>query len=431
MSVASHGAERDSGHTGNFFNMLWAMPGVALSGPHAAGAWMREFGWYYDLARRWDGTYVHQGPPDKKPDKYGGWNCTGAYLLAYAQSLRKLHITGKHPGALEPLDGAAAVRLVADGRGWSPRLKIAAYAERSDEEILDGLRSWSPVVRERSAMELARRGGDPTPRLIEMLRDRRLDARLGACQALFHLKKRAAPAVPALRKTLEAEDLWLRVKAAEALASIGEAAMATVPDLLAMLARTDEATDPRGMQQRYLSFALFNRRDGMLGRSLDGVDRKALYAAVRAGLLNEDGRARGSFESVYRNLAYEEIEPLLPAIHRAVLEPAPSGIMFADGIRLSGLELLAKHRIEKGLPLCISLIDPGRWGLKNRIKRCLAALRQYGGAARSEIPHLRALEKELVAKRWKAKDIQALGIGALIREIEADEDPPALRPLRR
>ena len=64
MSVASHGGERDTGHTGNFFNMLWAMPGVALSGPHATGAWMKEFGWYYDLARRWDGTYLHQGPPD-------------------------------------------------------------------------------------------------------------------------------------------------------------------------------------------------------------------------------------------------------------------------------------------------------------------------------------------------------------------------------
>jgi hypothetical protein len=44
MSVASHGPERDTGHTGNFFNMLWAMPGVAQSGPHATGAWMNEFG---------------------------------------------------------------------------------------------------------------------------------------------------------------------------------------------------------------------------------------------------------------------------------------------------------------------------------------------------------------------------------------------------
>jgi hypothetical protein len=33
MSTASHGPERDTGHTGNFFNILWSMPGVALSGP--------------------------------------------------------------------------------------------------------------------------------------------------------------------------------------------------------------------------------------------------------------------------------------------------------------------------------------------------------------------------------------------------------------
>lgn len=43
MSVASHGPERDTGHTGNFFNILWSMPGVAQSGPNATGAWMQQF----------------------------------------------------------------------------------------------------------------------------------------------------------------------------------------------------------------------------------------------------------------------------------------------------------------------------------------------------------------------------------------------------
>ena len=33
MSIASHGPERDTGHTGNFFNILWSIPGVAQSGP--------------------------------------------------------------------------------------------------------------------------------------------------------------------------------------------------------------------------------------------------------------------------------------------------------------------------------------------------------------------------------------------------------------
>ncbi len=41
MSLASHGAERDCGHTGNFFNLLWALPGISLSGERATGAWIR------------------------------------------------------------------------------------------------------------------------------------------------------------------------------------------------------------------------------------------------------------------------------------------------------------------------------------------------------------------------------------------------------
>ena len=335
MSVASHGSERDTGHTGNFFNMLWAMPGVAISGPHATGAWLEEFGWYYDLARRWDGTFQHQGPPALKPDKYRGWDCTGPYLLAYAQATRKTYLTGRKRNASLHVSRTAADGLIEDGRGFSPRTKIAAYTERTDADLFTGLRSWSPVVRERSAIELGRRDADHTPALIDMLGEANaLDARLGACQALIMLKGRAAPAVPALRAALGAQDLWLRIKAAEALAGIGAEAMAALPELLTMLADSDAKADPRGMQQRYLCFALFNRRGGMLSRSLEGVDREALFAAVKAGLHNEDGRARGSIESVYRNLAYEEIEPLLPAIHRAVVEPAPSGIMFADGIRL-------------------------------------------------------------------------------------------------
>jgi hypothetical protein len=74
LSVASHASERDGGHTGNHFNMVWAMPGVALAGPHATGAWMNEFGsWYFDLARRSDGSFLHQGRPEPEPDSYEGW----------------------------------------------------------------------------------------------------------------------------------------------------------------------------------------------------------------------------------------------------------------------------------------------------------------------------------------------------------------------
>jgi hypothetical protein len=187
------------------------------------------------------------------------------------------------------------------------------------------------------------------------------------------------------------QDLWLRIKAAEALAAIGDPATPAVPQLLEMLAQVDAENDPRGMQQRYLSFALFDR-NGMLARSLEGVDRPALYAAVRAGLRNEDGRARGSIGSVYRRLSLEEVTPLLPAVHEAVLQPAPSGEMFADEIRVEGLRLLAQHHIEDGMNALVSYTrDQNPWASEHRTPELMKILLTYGTHAQAVIPDLKRL----------------------------------------
>ncbi|MFM9961682.1 MAG: DUF6288 domain-containing protein, partial [Planctomycetaceae bacterium] len=240
MSVASHGPERDTGHSGNFFNMLWAMPGVAQSGENATGAWMSEFGsWYFDLARRWDNSYLHQGPPEPEEDSYAGWDSTGGYLLAYAMPLKKLYLTGKKAGAVPQLDAAAAQSVILDGRGWNNKDRHSFYDALSDDQLLERLRSWSPVVRERTAMALGRRKNAPVAPLIEMLDSPSIEARYGACQGLIFLRGRGASAVDALRKTLAHEDLWLRIKAAEALAAIGAPATKAVPQLLELLARVD------------------------------------------------------------------------------------------------------------------------------------------------------------------------------------------------
>ena len=128
MSLASHGPERDTGHTGNFFNILWSLPAVAQSGPHATGAWMEEFGaWYFDLARQWDGTFAHLGPPQTKKDSYANWDCTGAYLLAYAMPLKKIFLTGKRPSIVPQLDAKTAKRIILDGRGWNNKDRTSAY----------------------------------------------------------------------------------------------------------------------------------------------------------------------------------------------------------------------------------------------------------------------------------------------------------------
>ncbi len=435
MSIASHGPERDTGHTGNFFNILWAVPGVNQSGPHATGAWMNEFGsWYFDLARRWDKSFQHQGPPENEEDSYAGWDCTGGYLLAYAMPLKKLYLTGKKSDAVPQLDAAAAQSLILDGRGWNNKDRNNFYDALSDEQFLERLGNWSPVVRERAAMALGRCKNAPVAPLIEMLESPSIEARYGACQGLICLRGRGVPAVDALRKTLAQPDLWLRIKTAEALAGIGAPATKAVPQLLELLAQVDVKNDPRGMQQRYLSFALFER-DGMLGRSLEGVDRPALYKAVRAGLKNEDGRARGSIGSVYRHLSLEEIKPLLPAIYEAIVQPAPSGEMFADGVRVEGLRLLAQHHIEEGMhALVIYTRDQNPWESQIRTPELMKILLSYGTHAKVVIPELTKIanyfekdEKDFPPPlvRMKAKSVREA-----ITAIEATTDGPELIRLK-
>ena len=431
MSVASHGPERDTGHTGNFFNILWALPGVAQSGPNATGAWMNEFGtWYFDLARRWDGTFLHQGPPEPGHDSYAGWDCTGGYLLAYAMPLKKIYLTGKRPAITPQLDAAAAQALILDGRGWDNKDRKSAYDKLSDDQIFERLSSWSPIVRERAAMALARRKDAPVSAVVKLLESPRLESRYGACQALISLRGRGASAIEPLRKLLAEKDLWLRIKAAEALASIGKPAMPAVPQLLELLAQVDAANDPRGMQQRYLSFALFDD-GGMLRRSLDGVDREALYKAVRAGLKNQDGRARGAIGSVYRNLSTEEIKPLLPAIYQAVVEAAPSGEMFADGIRVEGLRLLAKHRIEEGISACVKYTrEQNPWASEKRTPELMKILLSYGTHAKSVTPELKKIadyfEKDEKDFPKKLMLMKAKTVRDTIAAIEASTDSPEL-----
>lgn len=390
MSVASHGGERDGGHTGNFWNVLWSMPAVAQSGPNATGAWMKEFGaWYFDLARRWDGSFAHLGPPQPANDSYANWDASGSYLIAYAMPLKKIWLTGKQSSIAPQLNAEEALSLILDGRGWHNKDRHKAYDALTGDQLFESLTSWSPIVRERAAAALARRKEVPVKPLIQYLEEGSLYARLGACEALIALRGRGASAIPALQASLKSDDLWLRVKAATALASMGEAASGAVPQLLELLAEVDTDKDPRGMQQRYLSEVLFSPRRGMLGRSLDGVDRAALYRAVKAGLLNEDGRARGNYASVYENLSFEELRPLLPAIHQAIVEPAPSGVMFASGIRVAGLKLLAKHKVEEGMEACVDyILKQNPWASEKRTPGLLEILLSYGANAKPLIPEL-------------------------------------------
>lgn len=435
MSTASHGNERDQGHTGNFFNMTWAMPGVARCGPHATGAWMEEFGsWYFDLARTWNGTFPHQGPAQAGNDSYASWDATGAYLIAYAMPLKAIRLTGSKPSAFAALDQAAARQVVLDGRGFDGYGPFTAYDKLDPDHLLELIGSWSPIIRARASATYMRRGNMPMEPLLRMLDDPSIDAQLGACEALAMFRDKAAPAIPKLRELLQADHLWMRIQAAKALNAIGKPAMVAVPDMLSMAAKGPSAEDPRAMEQRYIVKILFSSRDGILGRSLEGVDRDQLYQVVRAGLRNEDGHARGAFGTVYQNLSFEEIKPLLPTIVAAIKDKSPSGEMFDGQIQGAGLGLLSKYRIEEGIEMIADytrLMKPH--GSQASLPAYLALLNNYGAHAQRAIP---SLEKSIHYFENEEKDFpkalslqKAEMVRKAIEQIKAAKDQPELLKL--
>ena len=424
--------ERERGHTGNFFNVLWAMPGVSRCGPLATGAYLKEQSWYYDLARGWDGSFDYQGEPPggQEHGKYTKWDCTGAYLLAYALPLKSLYLTGKKPGSVPALDAREVETVIAAGRDLNPVNGKDGYDARTTERLLEGLSSWSPAMRHRSALALGRREGDFVPALTKLLAGTDRNTRYGVCEALGALGTRADAAAPQLRALIKESDPWLQGLASKALMCLGpEVRSASVNELLAMMVRPNPA-DPRRMLQRDASIVLFSRSPGvhsgpqsLLADSLDGVDRQLLYPAVQSGLKNEDSVVRSAIgKCVYDKLTDRDLAILLPDIVKATEKLAPSDEMFADGVRLAGIELLARLHIREGMALCVAVMDLDRWGTGKRLPGCMNTLRKYGANARQVLPQLKELNGH---DGGGNKDLEKL-----IADIEASTDTPPLVSLK-
>ena len=216
--------------------------------------------------------------------------------------------------------------------------------------------------------------------------------------------------------------------------AIGKPAAEAVPDLLELLAQPPTKEDPRAMQQRFIALALHEGRAELLGRSLDSVDRQQLGRAVRAGLLNEDGRCRSAIASLFTKLTYDEIKPLLPAILQAVAVPAPSGEMFADGIRLDGLRVLAAHHIGEGIRACADYLrNQNPWSSENRTPEILAVLTSYGAHASAVLPQLEALAADFASGEpdfpKKLSERKAGAVRDAIAKIKAATERPELKPL--
>jgi HEAT repeat protein len=437
MSTAAY-AERERGHTGNFFNLTWAMLGVARGGPLATGAYMKEQAWLYDLAREWDGSFGYQGSPvgEEEHGKYKSWDSTGAYLLAYALPLKSLYITGKRPCAAPAMNTQQVTEVIAAGRDYSHSIANEGYTGRTTDQLLAGLASWSPAVRKRSAYGLSRAEGDVVASLLKMLAGSNREARYGACEALGRLGPKADAACPQLKALLKDSDPWMQSLACFAIAELGNETRKTcVNDILQMIL-TPNPADPRHTAHRAAAVALFNPFPGsrtprtsiLSSGSLEGVDLALLRPALQTILRNEDSVARGSVAPILKKLNERELALLLPDILKATEKLAPSNEMFADGIRLAGLELLAKHHISEGLELCIPVIEPDRWGSGHRYQPALASLVRYGGNARPLVPELqKMLSKMTKPKKAGEVDPNTVALEKAIADILADKNPPKLQ----
>jgi len=437
MSTASY-AEREYGHTGNYFSYLWGPLGVNRAGAKAVAAYLKEQRWYYDLARRWDGSFVYQGGA-AAGDSYDGWDMTGVFALAYALPMQKLYITGKGVNRANELVGKDLLAVMEDGRDFSNWHHKDCYDGRSEEELLTCLGSWSPVVRYRAAEALSRKKGDFVGPLLKMLDSDNLNARYGACQALEYLRDRATLATDELTKLLAHNDQWLRIRASYALAGIGNPARSAAAAML-KLSLVEDKNDPREMMRRYLCLSLFlggyadnAPRRGLLVDSLDGIDRQLLIPAIKRMLMAEDGLSRSQLVSVYRKLSNEEIDQLWPDIIRAAEKPAPSGEMFSDGIRLASLDLLAKHHIKEGMRVCLGYArSQNPWASENRMWEIMKSLKSYGAAAKPLLPELRELATACRNEKDFPEDCKKKKTAAVedaIKAIEEATDQPTLRSI--
>jgi hypothetical protein len=433
MATAAYN-EREHGHCGNLWNMLWALPGAARGGPLATGAYLEEQSWYYDLARNWRGGFVYQEIefPAEENKNYTDWDLTGSYLLSYGLPLKSLYVMGKKPCAVPPLNLKEVKDVIAAGRDFYPVNGKDGYDQRKTDELLAGLSSWSPALRYRSAQALGRRQGDLVPALLKMLAGSDRDARYGACEALGCLGPRADAVGPQLRALLNDPDPWLESLACNAIARLSPAVRkAGVNDLLVLAVRKNPA-DPRGMANRAVAAALFDPnpdlgQPGILRHSLEGVDRRLLYPAMESLLQNDDGLARYGLVPYVRQLADRDLAALLPAILKAVEKMAPSDEMFGDGIRLAGLDLLSRLHIREGMPLCVSVIEMDRWNEGERLLPCLKCLLRYGVHAREVLPQLREAFRR--TPDWMVKNYQKT-FDKAIADIEASKDSPTLVSLK-
>lgn len=437
---------REYGHTGQGFSYLWGAMGANAGGPAAAAAFFREAAWHLDLVRRSDGSFTYDGGEQYGPGRtddntyygkssYSGLTPAACYLLTYSLPLKKLWITGKDANTNNWLTKKDVAEAVASGGFYDVREK------KTPAELVELLGDWSPVVRSLAAEELASRPEAKTmvPALIAMAEGKDTHKRQGACETLGHIKN--PEALPVLVRSLTHSDRWLRVKAAEALKEMGDRAKPVINEMLRALVTTAEPSlpvtweDPIQLTHGQLAAALFG---GMLRGSIDGIDTKLLYPAIKAIAQNADGMARATLTHTLANqLKLEDVIALGPEILAAVKVRCPADTMFGNEIRMAGFRALSKFHFKEGIEAGVIFAKTqGGHGSESRTGEIMKGIVAYGSAARAAIPQLReiitALNEQCARGEYPKGELNNRRVNAVedaIKSIESATTQPELRTL--
>lgn len=419
--------DRQASHAGPFFNYFWPPLGAAAVGEKAAAHYFKRTQWLYDMERKWDGTMVADSFGHHP--KYRGFPGAAYALLTYALPLRKLFITGRGHDRSHWLSDAELAEVIA--------------AEDFDAgtcdlpQLLASLKNWAPQVRYAAARELGKRSKEMENKeaLLSTLHTMAADtgatpfSRNAACLALGEI--RSASSAPVMAGLLKDPDSYVRYGAARTLRYLDrKAVMSQLDAILEATATTVRPAfplvegDPLQFAHHQLAMLLFYGGraygpQGLLSKSIKGVDRTKLWPAVRAVARTPSGQGRSTVGSVYKQLTKEEVLELADTIVQSTRVVAPADAMFAGGVRMQGIDALERNAYAEGVPLCKDISD-------RMMRHAIKTLDAYGGSVLTANPKLDFMQFVYHAWAVKGNDMEKT-----IARIHTDPKARTLIPMKR
>jgi hypothetical protein len=365
MMATAASSEREEGHTGSYFNQLWAPLGAAAGGEVAVAAHFSRIRWMLDLNREWDGGfYWNRLDGSGSGERWNDFDMSTAALLTYALPLRKLHITGRgHDPARYLTSQEVADAIAADDYD---------AATRTTSELVTDLGNWSPKVQFEAANEIGLRTAEHAtlvPQLIAIANDTLAgESRVGACFALGEIGNGSAAAD--LAALLDDANHEVRYASAEALRYLPQAnKLAQLNTILTAAASTGkpffpiDEEDPMHFAHARLSMLLFysgsayGPKGVIWGSGINGVDRTLLYPAIEAVAATPFGQARSTLQTTYTNLTHDDVLALSGKILDSIVVRAPADKMFSGGVRTGGVQAMEMYDIADGVRACMKLIE--------------------------------------------------------------------------